>query len=319
MRLASLLIIFTACICSGVAAASSKTYKFSYEWFLPPHNPSQSKNGMVEIFVPVAITDQHQTVHSVRIGSSHPQLIKAGRYDTEQTHGNRFWHLTLAKLPPKEVSFIFQYEIERRGDNRPDLTPAINQTYSPSDLLDNELYLRSDARLGPQVAALGDTPVKTKTPLQIAEATFNHVVETQDYTPQPPKQSSCRGFHDLFTSMARSQQIPTKVDMGFTIPQKSPAGEITNYHCWVEFYLPKIGWRPADAALTKKAMANTILFGYLPPDRIRFSTGRNITLNSYQKAPPLREFIFPHVEVGGKTIPKIKTKFSYQEIKSYSH
>jgi hypothetical protein len=58
-------------------------------------------------------------------------------------------------------------------------------------------------------------------------------------------------------------------------------------------------------------------FGNLTPDRITFSTGRDIVLAPKQEGPPLNFFVYPYVEVGGKPYPadKVKRKFSYEDVK----
>ena len=41
-------------------------------------------------------------------------------------------------------------------------------------------------------------------------------------------------------------------------------------------------------------------FGNLDANRIRFSTGRDLTLEPKQQGPPLNYFVYPYVEVDGK-------------------
>ena len=58
-------------------------------------------------------------------------------------------------------------------------------------------------------------------------------------------------------------------------------------------------------------------FGRLTPDRVAFSTGRDIQLVPKSKSGPLNYFVYPHVEVDGKVWPKdkIKLELSYKDIK----
>jgi len=44
--------------------------------------------------------------------------------------------------------------------------------------------------------------------------------------------------------------------MGFPIPEDRANGEIGEYHCWVEFYLPGDGWVAIDASEASKAPEN---------------------------------------------------------------
>jgi hypothetical protein len=55
----------------------------------------------------------------------------------------------------------------------------------------------------------------------------------------------------------------------------------------------------------------------LTEDRVAFSTGRDIQLVPPQSGPLLNFFIYPYVEVGGKTHPptSIVNSFSYRDLK----
>jgi hypothetical protein len=49
-------------------------------------------------------------------------------------------------------------------------------------------------------------------------------------------------------------------------------------------------------------------------NRVQFSTGRDITLSPKQDGPPLNYFVYPYVEVDGKTYESIGRKFSFAEV-----
>ena len=53
-------------------------------------------------------------------------------------------------------------------------------------------------------------------------------------------------------------------------------------------------------------------FGKLTPDRVAFSTGRDIELIPESKNGPLNYFVYPHIEVNGKPWPKKKIELSLQ-------
>ena len=56
-------------------------------------------------------------------------------------------------------------------------------------------------------------------------------------------------------------------------------------------------------------------FGNLTADRVTFSMGRDLQLNPAPAAGPLNFFIYPHIEVGGKVLPKenLELQFSFQD------
>jgi transglutaminase-like putative cysteine protease len=132
------------------------------------------------------------------------------------------------------------------------------------------------------------------------------------------KYGNCSDFHSLFISLARSQKIPAKFEIGFPLPEKRGAGEIGGYHCWAFFRPEGKGWVPVDISEANKVpKMRDYYFGNLTADRVSFSTGRDIDLVPKQASEPLNFFIYPHVEVGGKVWPqeKIVRKFSYRDVK----
>jgi hypothetical protein len=57
-------------------------------------------------------------------------------------------------------------------------------------------------------------------------------------------------------------------------------------------------------------------FGAHDADRIQFTLGRDLKLNPPQKGDPLNYFIYPYVEVGGKTYSNIENDFSFSDLGS---
>jgi transglutaminase-like putative cysteine protease len=132
------------------------------------------------------------------------------------------------------------------------------------------------------------------------------------------KFGNCSDFHSLFISLARSQKIPAKFEIGFPLPEKRGTGEIGGYHCWAFFRPEGKGWVPVDISEANKVPTmRDYYFGNLTENRVAFSTGRDLDLVPKQAGPPLNFFIYPYVEVGGKPWPqeKIGRKFSYRDVK----
>jgi transglutaminase-like putative cysteine protease len=127
---------------------------------------------------------------------------------------------------------------------------------------------------------------------------------------------NCTDFHALFVSLARSEGIPARFEIGFPVPQGRSEGEIGGYHCWVQFFLPERGWIPIDASeAAKHPEQRDLYYGTHPADRIHFTTGRDIVLSELSEKIPLNYFIYPYVEVGGKPWDvKLDTHFSYKQI-----
>jgi transglutaminase-like putative cysteine protease len=128
---------------------------------------------------------------------------------------------------------------------------------------------------------------------------------------------NCSDFHSLFISLARSQKIPAKFEIGFPLPEKRGSGEVPGYHCWAKFRPGGKGWVPVDISeANKNPKMRNYYFGNLTEDRVAFSTGRDIDLVPKQDGEPLNFFVYPYVEVDGKAYPqeKIQRKFSYKDL-----
>ena len=127
---------------------------------------------------------------------------------------------------------------------------------------------------------------------------------------------NCTDFHALFISLARTEGIPARFEIGFPIPEDQQNGEIGGYHCWVQFYLPERGWVPIDASeAAKHPELREKLYGSYPADRVYFTTGRDLVVSPGSAKAPLNYFIYPYVEIGGKPWPgKVVTRFAFEEV-----
>jgi uncharacterized protein (TIGR03000 family) len=131
------------------------------------------------------------------------------------------------------------------------------------------------------------------------------------------KFGNCSDFHSLFISLARSQKIPAKFEMGFGLPAQHGSGTVGGYHCWAWVLPDGKGWVPVDISEANQHPEKTgFFFGNLDPNRVQFTTGRDIDLIPRQAGPALNFFIYPHVEVEGKALPReqIKNSFSYSDV-----
>jgi transglutaminase-like putative cysteine protease len=130
---------------------------------------------------------------------------------------------------------------------------------------------------------------------------------------------NCSDFHSLFISLARSQKIPARFEIGFPLPEKRGEGEIPSYHCWAKFKPQGRGWVPVDISeANKDPSRKEYFFGNLSADRVAFSEGRDLTLVPKQDGPPLNFFVYPYVEVDGKPLPaeKVQSRFTFQDVGS---
>jgi transglutaminase-like putative cysteine protease len=126
---------------------------------------------------------------------------------------------------------------------------------------------------------------------------------------------NCTDFHSLFISLARSQGIPAKFEIGFPLPDKHGTGDILGYHCWAKFRPAGKNWIAVDISeANKNPKLREYYFGNLTENRIAFSSGRDLELVPRQEGPPLNFFVYPYVEVDGKQYDKITKKFSFKDL-----
>ena len=77
--------------------------------------------------------------------------------------------------------------------------------------------------------------------------------------------------------------------------------------------LPGQGWLAVDASEAKKHLEKReLLYGTLPPDRVAFSSGRDLDVG--QKSGPLNYFVDAHVEVGGVKWTRWRKTLTYRVV-----
>jgi transglutaminase-like putative cysteine protease len=132
------------------------------------------------------------------------------------------------------------------------------------------------------------------------------------------KSGNCSDFHSLFISLARSQKIPAKFEIGFPLPEKHGEGEVAGYHCWAYFLPGDRGWVAVDISeASKNPKRRDYYFGNLDENRVAFSVGRDIELVPKPAGGPRNFLIYPYVEVDGKEYPaeKVERKFAFRDVK----
>jgi transglutaminase-like putative cysteine protease len=129
------------------------------------------------------------------------------------------------------------------------------------------------------------------------------------------KHGNCTDFHALFISMARSQNIPSRFEIGFSVPTDKHSADIAGYHCWADFYTKDRGWVPVDISEAWKHPEQREFFlGHWDDNRVQFSVGRDITLSPKQDGAPLNYFVYPYVELDRQEYPNVSTHFSFEDV-----
>jgi transglutaminase-like putative cysteine protease len=289
----------------------------------------EAGRGPVHVFVPLAREGDQQRLVSERVEASIP-----GRVEKEGLYGNRFWHGSLDAANGEPITVNVETIVERHVLHRNPPTSG-SRGLADAERADLRRFLQANERvvvghevLDPILAEVRRS-ADTEDPLALARATYDWVVDNLEYKKVgtgwgngdtfwacSERYGNCTDFHALFVSLARTQGIPARFEIGFPVPESRSEGVIGGYHCWVKFYLPETGWFPIDASEAFKHPEKRALFyGTHPADRIHFTTGRDLRLGDGHEDRPLNYFIYPHVEVGGATYDgPIENSFSYRDV-----
>ncbi len=303
---------------------NARTISFTYEAEVPVQ---PAGTGSVDVFIPLAVTDAHQTILRRDVKASIP-----GRETIESRYGNTFWHGHVDRSDGKPITVVVDYIIQRRVFQQQRLASSGIRAYSPSERKELALSLGPDLRVpiaGPLIDSVrADLPQTDPSPLARARAIYDYVIDNMEYKKVgtgwgngdtfwacSARYGNCTDFHALFISLARSEGIPAQFEIGFPISEDRTSGVVDGYHCWTEFHLPDVGWFPIDASEAwKRKERRDFYFGTQPADRIQFTIGRDLELGDGHTTGPLNYFIYPHVEVAGKRLDNVKRSFRFSEI-----
>jgi hypothetical protein len=301
-------------------AGSERTISFKYEIRI---GPVEAGAGPVHVYIPLTRESDQQKIVAESIRASIP-----GNVEVEEVYGNRAWHGTVATSDGKAIEVEVETQVIRRFDSRA-AAPEVGAT-TPDEF---EKFLRANERVTVGDEILDPILIEVRRlaassePADLARATYDWVVDNVEYKKTgtgwgngdtywacTERSGNCTDFHALFISLARTLGIPARFEIGFPVPEERSAGDIGGYHCWVEFYLPETGWFPIDASEAfKNPEKREFFYGSHPSDRIHFTTGRDLRLGGDHAGRPLNYFIYPYVEVAGKTYEgEIDKKFSFR-------
>jgi transglutaminase-like putative cysteine protease len=293
-----------------VAPPDDRTFTFTYAaevTGLPAGKP-------VRVWVPVPPTNAEQTVEA--LDRTAPGTSKRTR---EAEYGNELWYIEATPDETGTLRLSAKYRVTRR-------------TVTPANAVggDAARALKPDALVpitGMPLRLIAGKPLPAD-PEAKARALYDVVFDHMTYGKDTPgwgrgdaawacdsRTGNCSDFHSLYISLARSQKLPALFEIGFGLPVERGKGEVGGYHCWVKV---KAGerWLPVDVSEPRKlgAMADGY-FGRLPPNRVTFGLGRDLTLEPKQAGGPVNFLVYPYVEVEGKPHPadKVKTKFEFAD------
>jgi transglutaminase-like putative cysteine protease len=279
----------------------------------------------VGVWLPVPPSNDHQEVKRLEVS-----LPAESTTAVEPKYGNKILYFETKAPSSGSLSFRTPYLVKRR-----EVRTRADATGARTKLTDKqrELFLSANEKvpLSGKPLKLLSKLVLPADELALGRALYDRVDEHVRYDKSQPgygqgdvlwvcdsRFGNCTDFHSLFISLARSQDLPARFEIGFPLPPERGQGSIGGYHCWALFYTDKQGWVPVDISeADKHPEMKEYYFGSLTEDRVTFSTGRDIDLLPKQSGPPLNFFIYPYVEVNGKPLAKdhVKLSLAYHDVK----
>jgi transglutaminase-like putative cysteine protease len=311
----------------SLAAHAQKERHFTFHYSFTVKNVPQGKP--LRVWIPLAHSDGSQ---DVRIVTQEGDLPLKRTQETE--YGNWMLYAEAPKAEKSEYHFGVDYDVVRRENvvlvhGKP--APNINNDQKAHVQLAR--FLQPDKLVpitGVPAQLAADQTKGAATQLGKAHAMYDYVFHTMRYDKTgtgwghgdtlwacDAKRGNCTDFHSLFISMARSQHIPARFEIGFPLPTDKHEAEIPGYHCWSDFYVDKIGWIPVDISEAwKHQELYDYYFGAHDPNRVQLTVGRDLRLSPAQEGPPLNYFVYPYVEVGGKEYPNVSIAFSFKDLEA---
>jgi transglutaminase-like putative cysteine protease len=292
----------------------SRQFDFRYAFEVTSLKPGQ----VARIWIPLPPSDDEQDVKIVQ-----KQFAAAEQMGKEPEFGNRIIYMEAKANANGMIANSVTFRVKR-------LEVAASPASSSNGAIDR--FLKPDSKVpvdGKPLSLLAGKTLPTNQ-VDLGRFLYDVVNHHMRYSKQgtgwgqgdsnwacDSGYGNCTDFHSLFISLARSQKIPAKFEIGFGLPEKHGKEEVAGYHCWAKFRPAGMGWVPVDISEANKnpKMAD-YYFGHLTPDRVTFSTGRDLVLAPKQDGPPLNFFVYPYVEVDGKPYPadKVTRHFSFRDV-----
>ena len=308
----------------------------------------------VRMWFAVPQEDAYSTIHNFAVTGGYP--VRFAR----DSWGNRVGYVE-AENPAGAITLNEEFDLTR--------TEVLN-TFSASDtrpLTEQErnalaAYLQPTTYVlvNPQMKELAASITGGETnPVLAARKLYdwtyknvNYWVKDPDHLKASPvgsaeyclrtKTGNCTDFHSLFASLAISSGIPTRMVYGSLLKPTLNGMEVdASYHCWIQFFAPRLGWIPLDASLANIYAEDISLndknsklvelttstgyhgadknkveyyFGNLDERRVVWSTGRDLMMQPPQDDGPVNSLPKMYVEVDGKQSTDWTRQFTYKEI-----
>ena len=300
----------------------TQTARYELEQRIDLGKWASAEADSVRLWLPMPADNEYQHVLSKVIES--PWKYR----ETQDANGNRFIYLEPGSGQVAGGEIVMRFVIERS----PHVGIAASKA-KPGTPLDPRRHLGAQSRIpldGKVKQYAEEAGAGLRTDAKRIRAYYNYVIKIMQYGKYgdgwgrgdaawacDAKYGNCTDFHSVVIGMCRSQGVPARFVMGFSIPADKIEMQINGYHCWAEAYDREFGWLPMDASEAWKSQRLDKYYGRLPSDRIEYAVGRDLILEPPQQGQPLNYFIYPYAEVNGKPAGKIPWKMRVRRISEH--
>ena len=295
------------------------------------------------------------------------QKVSKFGVETEYAHsvvkdqfGNEYVYLDVRNPTKGTIKVKEVFDVERQ-EIRGDVDSSKARSLTDEEISRLATYLKPSRHIPVTNATrqLASSIVGSETnPLLAARKLYDWVLENIEYWVKDPankkaspvgdaeyclttKTGNCTDFHSLYTSLARSAGIPTRMVYGsLAKPTLKGVDKDQSYHCWPETYIGGLGWISNDVAVPdiyygrfdfnekhRDSVILTTALGYVSPDpamvdyyfgnldarRVTWNRGRDLVMQGPRQAGgPINSMPKAYVEVDGKTHADWTRKLTYR-------
>jgi transglutaminase-like putative cysteine protease len=244
-------------------AASPQEAEFRITNLLTIRVPKDAKR--VRIWFAVPQQDANTAIQSFKVTTDLPV-----RYNSD-SWGNRVGYAELSE-PQREAGQISIQEdvdlVRSETHNKVDATATRQLTEQERAALSRFLQPTTYVVVNDQIKKLAASITDGETnPVLAMHKLYDWTYKNVNYWVKDPehlkaspvgsseyclgsKTGNCTDINSLLSSLAIASGIPSRMVYGSLLkPTLNGADSDASYHCWVEFFAPRLGWIPVDASL----------------------------------------------------------------------
>ena len=219
----------------------------------------------VRVWFAVPQEDPYSIVRNFNVNTGGGYTIQYAR----DSWGNRVGHVDIENSTGDQVQLKEEFDLTRT-EVRNTINPAETRPLTDQERLALAAYLQpvthvivNDEIRKLAASITGGEPNPVLAARKLYDWTYKNVnywVKDPEHLKASPvgsseyclrtKTGNCTDFHSLFASLAIASGIPVRMVYGSLLkPTLNGMDVDASYHCWIQFFAPRLGWLPLDASL----------------------------------------------------------------------